>query len=164
VAVTGPTNSGARRYYFEDFAPGQRFRTGTYAVDAAQIVAFARAFDPQPFHLDETAAAKSIFEGLAASGWHTAAITMRLLVTGEIRPVNGILGLAVEELRWLRPVRPGDVLRVESEILDRRPSRSRPGYGVVRIRHTTSNQRDETVQTFTSVLLVERRAPSGPAG
>ena len=143
--------------YFEDLSVGQRFRSGTYAVDADQIKAFARAWDPQPFHLDEEAAARTVFGGLVASGWHTVAITMRLLVTGELRPANGILGLGVEDLRWLKPVRPGDTLRVESEIVEVRPSMSRPDYGVVKIRHTTTNQEDAPVQVVTSIHLVARR-------
>jgi len=151
---------GLDTYYFEDLSIGQRFGSGTYTVDAAKIKAFAREFDPQPFHLDDEAAARSIFHRLAASGWHTMAITMRLLVTGELRPVNGILGLGVEDLRWLKPVRPGDTLRVESEVLEVRPSMSRPDHGVVKIRHTTTNQEGTPVQVVTSILLVERR--SGP--
>ena len=144
-------------YYFEDLSVGQCFRSGTYVVDADQIKAFARAWDPQPFHLDEEAAARTVFGGLVASGWHTVAITMRLLVTGELRPANGILGLGVEDLRWLKPVRPGDTLRVESEIVEVRPSMSRPDYGVVKIRHTTTNQEDAPVQVVTSIHLVARR-------
>ena len=144
-------------YYFEDLSVGQRFRSGTYAVDADKIKAYARAWDPQPFHLDEEAAARTVFGGLVASGWHTVAITMRLLVTGELRPANGILGLGVEDLRWLKPVRPGDTLRVESEIVEVRPSMSRPDYGVVKIRHTTTNQEDAPVQVVTSIHLVARR-------
>ena len=144
-------------HYFEDLSVGQRFRSGTYSVDADQIKAFARAWDPQPFHLDEEAAARTVFGGLVASGWHTVAISMRLLVTGELHPANGILGLGVEDLRWLKPVRPGDTLRVESEIVEVRPSMSRPDYGVVKIRHTTTNQEDAPVQVLTSIHLVARR-------
>ena len=148
-------------YYFEDLSVGQRFRSGTYAVDADQIKAFARAWDPQPFHLDEKAAARSVFGGLVASGWHTVAITMRLLVTGELRPANGILGLGVEDLRWLKPVRPGDTLRVESEIVEVRPSMSRPDHGVVKIRHTTTDQDEAPVLVLTSIHLVVRSAGAG---
>jgi acyl dehydratase len=144
-------------HYFEDLSVGQRFRSGTYTVDADQIKAFARAWDPQPFHLDEEAAARTVFGGLVASGWHTVAISMRLLVTGELHPANGILGLGVEDLRWLKPVRPGDTLRVESEIVEVRPSMSRPDHGVVKIRHTTTNQEDVPVQVLTSIHLVARR-------
>ncbi len=150
--------------YFEDLTVGQRFRTKTHTVDAQQIKAFAREFDPQPFHLDEDAGARSIFGGLAASGWHTVAMTMRLLVTGELQPANGFLGLGVEDLRWLTPVRPGDTLRVESEIVEVRPSMSRPDHGVVKIRHTTTNQDGVPVQVVTSIHLVERRRPAPDRG
>jgi acyl dehydratase len=148
---------GGRTYYFEDLAVGQRFRSGTYAVDAAQVKTFAREFDPQPFHLDERGAEATIFRGLTASGWQTTALSMRLIVTGPFRPVNGILGMGVEELRWPNPVRPGDVLSVESEVVETRPSMSRAEYGVVKVRHTTTNQDGDAVLIFTSIQLVERR-------
>ena len=112
--------------YFEDFAAGQVFASGRLRIDGEQIKAFAAQFDPQPYHLDEEAAAKSVFRGLAASGWHTAAITMRLLVEGEFRPAGGILGVGFEELSWPRPVRPGDELHATSEVLEVRPSKSPP--------------------------------------
>jgi acyl dehydratase len=142
--------------YFEDLEVGRKFASSTLTVDAAAIKAFAAAFDPQPFHLDEAAARGSVFEGLAASGWHTAALTMRLCVTGEFRPAGGILG-AGGELNWLKPVRPGDELRIEVEILELRSSRSRPRHGIVKIRLTTMNQQGDAVQTFLPTLLVERR-------
>ncbi len=144
-------------YYFGDFSVGQRFNTGSQTVDAEEIKKFARTWDPQPFHLDEEAAGQTIFGGLAASGWHTAAITMGLIVRGELLPVNGILGLGVEALRWPAAVRPGDTVRVVSEVLEVRPSISRPEYGVVKIRNTTTNQEDAPVQVFTAILLVARR-------
>lgn len=144
-------------YYFEDFSVGQHFDSGSHTVDADEIKQFARAWDPQPFHLSEAAAERTIFGGLAASGWHTAAITMGLVVRGELRPVNGILGLGVEDLRWPAAVRPGDALRVVSEVVEVRPSMSRPDYGVVKIRNATTNQKDEPVQVFTAILLVARR-------
>ena len=143
--------------YFEDLAVGQKFHSPTLSVDAGAITAFAAAFDPQPFHLDDAAARRTIFAGLAASGWHTAALTMRLCVASDFRPAGGILGIG-GELSWLKPVRPGDELRVECEILDLRPSRSRPQQGVVKIRVTTLNQHGETVQTFTPTLFVDRRS------
>jgi acyl dehydratase len=144
-------------FYFEDFAVGQKFSSATRRrVEAAEIKAFAASYDPQPFHLDEEAARGSIFAGLAASGWHTAALTMSLLVPSEFRPADGIVGFG-GELSWLKPVRPGDELRVESEILELRPSRSRPDQGLVTVRVTTLNQHDEPVQTFTPTLLVNRR-------
>lgn len=148
-------------YYFEDFSIGQRFHSGSRPVDAEEIKRFARTWDPQPFHLDEEAAARTIFGGLAASGWHTAAITMGLVVRGELRPVNGILGLGVEDLRWPAAVRPGDTLRVVSEVVEVRPSISKPDYGIVKVRNTTTNQEEEPVQVFTAILLVARRPERG---
>jgi acyl dehydratase len=148
----------ASELFLEDLAPGQRYGSSRARVEADEIKAFAARFDPQPFHLDEAAATRTIFQGLAASGWHTAAITMSLLVAGEFRPAGGIVGAGFEELRWPRPVRPGDELRVESEILEVRPSQSRPTQGVVKVRTTTYNQRDEPVQVFTGNLIVPRRA------
>jgi acyl dehydratase len=146
--------------YFEDYAIGQVYRSGRHRIDKEQIVAFARQFDPQPYHLDEEAAKQSPFKGLAASGWHTAAITMRLLVDGELKPAGGILGVALDQLSWVRPVRPGDELRVTSEVVGVRPSKSRSDRGTVSVQNTTLNQNDEPVQIFTSNLIVPRR----PAG
>jgi acyl dehydratase len=115
--------------YLEDFAVGQNFGSGRLVVDEQRIKAFAAEFDPQPFHLDEESARHTMFRGLAASGWHTAALTMRLLVESEIKPAGGIVGAGFDEFRWPRPVRPGDELRLESEVLDVRPSKSRPEQG-----------------------------------
>ena len=112
-------------YYLDDFAVGQVFATGRLKIDADQIKAFAKQFDPQPFHLDEEAAKNSVFGGLAASGWHTAALTMRLMAEGDFKPAGGIIGVGFDELSWSRPVRPGDELHAKSEILDVRPSKSR---------------------------------------
>jgi acyl dehydratase len=142
--------------YFEDLAVGQKFASSTLGVDADAITAFAAQFDPQPFHLDDEAARHTIFEGLAASGWHTAALTMRLCVASDFRPAGGIVGIG-GELNWLKPVRPGDALRVEIEIIETRLSRSRPAQGIVKIRLTTLNQDDEPVQIFTPTLFVDRR-------
>ncbi|MBV8776905.1 MAG: MaoC family dehydratase [Alphaproteobacteria bacterium] len=142
--------------YFEDFAVGQRFSSGRRRVEAAEITAFAAEYDPQPFHLDDVAGQASVFGGMAASGWHTAAMTMRLLVPSAFQPAGGIVGFG-GELAWLKPVRPGDELCVESEIIATRPSQSRPGQGLVTVRVTTLNQHGETVQTFTPTLLVDRR-------
>jgi acyl dehydratase len=122
-------------------------------VDEKGIKAFAAEFDPQPFHLDEAAAQTSIFRGLSASGWHTAAVTMRLLVTGGLPLANGIIGLG-GELAWPKPTRPGDTLRVESEILDIVPSRSKPNQAVVKVRSATLNQHGEAVYVFTGKVLV----------
>ncbi len=144
-------------FYLEDFDVGQVFATGRTRIDADQIKAFARQFDPQPFHLDEEAAQNSVFRGLAASGWHTAALTMRLMADGEFKPAGGIIGVGFDELSWQRPVRPGDELYAKSEILDVRPSKSRPDRGLIRVRTTTYNQNDEAVQSFTGNLIVPRR-------
>jgi acyl dehydratase len=143
--------------YLEDFAAGQVFRSGRLRVDGERIKAFAAEFDPQPFHLDEAAARATIFGGLAASGWHTAAMTMKLVVEGEFRPAGGLIGAGLDELRWPRPVRPGDELRVESEILEVRPSTSRPGTGWIKVRTTTLNQDGEAVQLYVGNLIVQSR-------
>lgn len=145
------------KQYLEDYAVGLVFSSGRLQVSKEQIVAFATQFDPQPYHLDEGAARTSVFRGLAASGWHTAALTMRLLVGGDFKPADGILGVGFDELSWPRPVRPGDELYAKSEILDVRPSKSRPDRGVIRMRTTTFNQNDEIVQIYTANLLVPRR-------
>ncbi len=147
-----------RERYFEDFTVGQTFHGGSTApLTAEQIKAFAGQFDPQPFHLDEEAAKHSIFKGLAASGWHTAALTMRLFVESDVQPVGGYLGVGGEELRWPRPTRPGDSLRVEIRVLETRASRSRPELGIVKVQITTFNQNDEVVQIAKPVMMVPRR-------
>lgn len=145
--------------YLEDITVGQLFRSSRLRIDADRIKSFATEFDPQPFHLDESAARNSIFGGLAASGWHTAAVTMRLLVGSEFKPAGGIIGAGFDELRWPRPVHPGDELRVESEVLEVRPSKSRPNQGLVKLRTTTLNQDGEAVQVFIGNLVVPRRLP-----
>jgi acyl dehydratase len=145
------------KQYLEDFAAGQVYRSNRLEVDRGQILAFASQFDPQPYHLDEELARKSVFKGLVASGWHTAAVTMRLLVESDFQPADGILGVGLEELSWPRPVRPGDELRVESEVLEVRPSKVRTDRGVIRVRTTTFNQNGQPVQIFTGNLLVPRR-------
>jgi acyl dehydratase len=144
--------------YLEDFAPGQEYKSGSLKVTAEEIKAFARQFDPQPFHLDEEAARDTFFQGLAASGWHTAALTMRLLVGGEMKVAGGIIGAGSEEMKWPRAVRPGDELTVRSEILEVRPSKSRPMQGLMKVRTTTYNQDNEAVQVFTGNLVVMRKA------
>jgi acyl dehydratase len=143
--------------YLEDLAAGQTFRSGRLKVDEAQIKSFAAVFDPQPFHLDEAAARESLFGELIASGWHTAALTMRLLVGGEFKPVGGLIGAGVDELRWPKPVRPGDELHLVSEILDVRASKSRADRGLIKVKITTFNQNDEPVQMFVGNLVVSRR-------
>jgi len=143
--------------YFEDLKVGDRFKSQTYKVSEEQIISFAREFDPQPFHLDRAVASRTMFSELIASGWHTAAITMRLFVQ-TLNCAQGAIGLGVDELRWPNAVRPGDELQVEIEIVDLRTSRSRPTHGVVRLHYVTTNQRGEIVQTMFASALVPRRS------
>jgi acyl dehydratase len=157
VGGDGVEAAAMNERYLEDFSVGQKFGSGRLRVDADRIKSFASEFDPQPFHLDEDAARRSIFQGLAASGWHTAALSMRLLVDGDLKPAGGIVGAGFDEFRWPRPVRPGDELRVESEILAVRPSQSRPAQGMIKVRTTTLNQDGEAVQVFVGNLVVPRR-------
>jgi len=149
-------NGNRKLRYLDDVSVGEKFTSGTYQMDSDRIKAFAEEFDPQPFHLDDAAAEQSIFKGLAASGWHTAAVTMRLSVLGELQFAGGLIGVG-GEIEWPRPTRAGDTLRVESEILEIIPSRSKPNQGIVRLRITTLNQRNEPVQIFTPKVLVPRR-------
>jgi acyl dehydratase len=142
----------------EDYAVGQTYGSGRIRVDQTQIKAFAAEFDPQPFHMDETSAARTILGGLAASGWHTAAITMRLMVDGDLKPAGGIVGAGFEEFRWPRPVRPGDELHVQCEILDVRTSKSRPERGLIKVKTTTFNQNNDPVQIMVGTLVVPRRS------
>ena len=149
--------SGIRAPYFlDDFQIGQRFVTESHALDAAQIKAFAAQFDPQPFHLDEEAAKDTLFGGLAASGWHTMGITMKLLVGSGAPIAGGIIGAGAEVV-WPRPTRPGDVLTVESHVLEVIPSKTRPDRGMVLMRNETKNQKGEIVQVMTAKLVVPRR-------
>jgi acyl dehydratase len=144
--------------YLEEFAAGQKYGgAARLRVEVERVKSFAAEFDPQPFHLDENAAGASMFKGLAASGWHTAAMTMRLLVASDLQPAGGIIGAGFDELRWPLPVRPGDELRVESEILEVRPLKSRADRGVVKVKTTTLNQRGEAVQVSVGNLFVPRR-------
>jgi acyl dehydratase len=148
---------------FDDLRVGQRFVSGTHRIDEEQIRAFAGQFDPQPFHLDAAAAKESFFGGLVASGWHTAAISMRLLVQGGAPLAGGIVG-AGAEITWPAPVRPGDVLRVESEVVELRPSRSRPDRGIATVRSETRNQRGEVVQVLVAKLVVPRAGSRSATG
>jgi acyl dehydratase len=143
--------------YLEDFSAGMTFRSASATIAADEIKRFAAEFDPQPFHLDDAAARETMFGGLAASGWHTAAITMKLIVTSEFKPAAGIIGAGFDELRWPRPVRPGDELHVEGEVLETRPSRSNPRQGLLKVRLSTINQRGEAVQVSVGNLIVPRR-------
>ncbi len=149
-------NAAMAELYLEDFAVGQRFLSATHAMDADQIKAFASRFDPQPFHTDEVAAKASFFHGLAASGWHTAAITMSLLVKSGMPIAGGLIGAGCE-ITWPRPTRPDDVLQVESEVLAVTPSRSKPDRGMITLKSETKNQKGEVVQVLTSKMLVWRR-------
>jgi acyl dehydratase len=143
--------------YLEDLAVGQTFASGRLRIDRERALAFAAEFDPQPFHLDEAAARRSIFGGLTTSGWHTASVTMRLLVESELRPAGGFIGAGLDECRWPRPVHPGDELRVECEVMEVRTSRSRPDRGLIKLRMTTLNQDDEPVLVQVGNLVVLRR-------
>jgi acyl dehydratase len=145
-------------HYLDDLSPGQIFRgSATAPVDEAVIKAFAGQYDPQPFHLDAAAAKSTMFGGLAASGWHTAAMTMRLLVDDGPRLAGGIIGAGTDEIRWPKPVRPGDTLHIECEVLEVRASKSRPQQGMVTMRTTTFNQHNEPVQIFIGNLIVQRK-------
>ena len=147
--------------YLEDLTPGRVFQSaGETLVTADGIKRFAREFDPQPFHTDEEAAKDTFFEGLAASGWHTVGMTMPLLL-GCLPVAGGLIGAGVEEIRWPRPVRPGDVLRVGAEVLESRPSRSRPDRGLVKLRTTTYDGDGEAVQIMVTTLVVPQRPKAG---
>lgn len=144
--------------YFEDVRPGTKAAFGRYEVSREEVIEFASKYDPQPFHLDDEAAAKTFFGKIAASGWHTAAMTIRMLV--ENMKTNEQAGLGspgIDELRWLKPVYPGDILRCETEIVDKTPSRSRPEMGSFRSRITVFNQDDEPVMTMKSIALILKR-------
>ena len=142
--------------WFDDLSLGMRFKSGEVSVTAEDIKRFASEFDPQPFHLDEAAAKETAFKGLAASGWHTAAMSMALAV--EVRPFgpHPLMGLGVDELRWMMPVRPGDVLHLEGEVVELTPSRTKP-QGIAKIKWTAYNQRGEAVYTFTPIGIVPRK-------
>lgn len=145
--------------YLEDLQVGQQFTSENYIMGAEKIKEFAAEFDPQPFHLDEAAADATVFHGLVASGWHTAAVAMRLLVAGGLPFATGIVGLG-GEISWPKPTRPGDTLHVKTEIIEIAPSRSKPDRGIVTVRGTMFNQRQEAVYLLTAKLLVFRRAAS----
>ncbi len=147
--------------YLDDLRLGQQFTTAEHRLDPARLVAFAAEFDPQPFHLDEAAARRSLFGGLAASGWHTASVTMRLMVTSGPAIAGGLVGAGVE-LSWPRPTRPGDVLHVVSEVTDIAPSRSRPERGMVTMRSETRNQDGAVVQVMVGRMVVPRRLEQSP--
>jgi acyl dehydratase len=151
-----PMRPSEAQLYLDDLHVGQRFTSATYLMEEARMKEFAAEFDPQPFHLDERAAEASVFKGLAASGWHTAAVAMRLLATGGWPFANGLIGLG-GEIAWPRPTRAGDILHVESEIVEIKPSRSKPDQGIVTVRATMLNQNGEAVYLLTAKLLMWKR-------
>lgn len=153
---TGTAAEQSAELYLEDLFVGQRFTSGTYTMDEDLIKAFATEFDPQPFHLDRAAALATVFQGLAASGWHTAAVTMRLLVTGGLPLGNGIIGLG-GDLTWPNPTRSGDTLHVESEVVEIAPSRSKPNQAIVKVKSTTLTKGGSAVYVFTGKVLVFKR-------
>jgi acyl dehydratase len=160
--MVDPRRSPAEALFLDDLAVGQRFSSRSHTLDEAQIKAFAAQFDPQPFHLDGQAAKATLFGGLAASGWHTAAITMKLLVESGLPLSGGIIGSG-GEISWPKPTRPGDTLHVVSEIEEVTPSRSRPDRGMIRVRSETRNQHGEVVQVLVAKLVVPRRAAAAVA-
>jgi acyl dehydratase len=143
--------------WFEDYTPGAVFTGGPVRVGAAEIVAFARQYDPQAMHTDPAAAAEGPFGGLIASGWHTAALMMRMVAENFLSPASSLASPGIDELRWLRPVRPGDELRLRARVLEARPSRSNPGQGVVHSLVEVLNQRDEIVLSLKPISLIRRR-------
>jgi acyl dehydratase len=148
--------------HLDDFAPGQIHRLGRRTLTRDEIVAFARDWDPQAFHLDEDAAAGTIYGGLIASGWHTACVFMRLFADGLLNRAAAMGSPGIDELRWLKPVRPGDTLEARLEVLEVRPSRSKPDRGIVRLRSVLTNQDGEEVLSFVGNVMFRRRAAAGP--
>jgi len=145
--------------YLEDFKVGDRFVSARHTIDAAQIVKFAAEFDPQPFHLEDAAGKQSLFGGLVASGWHTASIAMRLMLESDFKIVGGSIG-GGGDLKWTKPVRPGDTLQVHGEVLEVSPSRTHPDRGSILVRSETRDQIGEVVQVFTARMIVPRRTPA----
>jgi acyl dehydratase len=143
--------------YWEDFAVGEVIELGSCSITEAEVLAFARKYDPQPFHTDPEAARRSIFGGLIASGWHTGAMFIRMVVE-HMTPVHATSGaMGFDDLKWIRPVRPGDVLSVESEIREKIESRSRPDRGTVKIESRIVTQRGEVVMSLVSLVIYLRR-------
>jgi acyl dehydratase len=153
--MSSPHTSAAR--YLEDVQPGESFESGPVTIDEPEIIAFASRFDPQPMHTDPVAAVNGPFGGLTASGWHTAALVMRLLDQAKPLGSTPLIGMSVDHIRWASPVRPGDVLRTKVEVLEKRVSRSRPDHGILKLRVTTRNQRGETVMVQEPNCWVPRR-------
>ncbi len=148
------------RHTFDTLAPGDVLDLGSRQVTEAEIVAFASDFDPQPFHIDPAAAERSIFGGIIASGWHTCALTMRLLVDAFLSQAASMGSPGVEQIRWLRPVRPGDTLTARIRVLEKRPSQSKPDRGSIKSLTEVTNQADELVMTMESIVLMGRTAPA----
>lgn len=144
--------------FLDDFAVGETFETAELTISAEESFAFARAFDPQPFHLDAAAANRSVFGELTCSGWHTTAVTMRLVVESGVMRETGIIGSGIDELRWLAPVKPGDTLRVRGEVVERIHSERRPDRGTLRVRLETLNQHDVVVMSQIANLVMPARA------
>jgi len=163
LVSTASTPTDMQPVYLDDLAVGNQFRSGEHAMDEAQIKAFAAQFDPQPFHMDDAAARATLFGGLAASGWHTASVTMRLQVTTGLPIAGGIIG-AGAEVSWPRPTRATDVLHVVSEVLEIQPSKSRPDRGMVTVRSETRNQHGDVLQLSTVRIVVPRRPAADGAG
>jgi acyl dehydratase len=154
------TTGERKERFFEDFQVGQKFHsTGKMVVTVERIKQFSAEYDPQPFHLNEDQGKGSLWGGMVASGWLTAAMTMRMVVESDTFPAGGAIGAGVEELRWPNPVRPGDTIDVELEVLETRPSKSRPELGIVKMLITTRNQARDPVQTSKTVMMVRRRTP-----
>ena len=142
--------------WFDDLKIGMRFTSESKTVSRDEILRFAREFDPQPFHLDDEAAKHTMLGGLSASGWHTAAIAMRLAITAKPFGPHPLLGAGVDDLRWMKPVRPGDTLRLEGEVVDLIPSKTKP-QGIARVKWTAYNQHGEAVYTFNPIGIVPRK-------
>ncbi|ERE05271.1 MaoC family dehydratase [Pseudogulbenkiania ferrooxidans] len=150
--------------YFEDLQTGQRFLSDSHTLSKEEIVSFARQFDPQPFHTDPEAARQTFFNGLAASGWHTSSLSMRLVAESALgRAANGLIGMQIDKMRWPQPSRPGDTLQVEVEVLDKRRSSSQPGFGVVKVSWTTRNQRGETAMQLECAIWLQCRSKAEAA-
>ena len=149
--------------YFEDLKVGDKFPTAEYEMTTDEIIGFGRQYDPQAFHVDAEAAKATLFGQLVASGWHTAAVSMRLMVQGEMELDGGVIGQAMESMRWPRPVLPGDRLRVVSEVVELRPAPARADRGLLVLRCRTYNQHGKVVQDMTATLLIARRPSSASA-
>jgi len=158
------SNLPVKDRHFEDFVPGLVSEFGPIIINEAEVVAFARHYDPQPIHVDPAAAAAGPFGGLIASGWHTVSLVMRILVENYLARGAALASPGVDELRWLQPVRPGDVLRVRVTVLEARRSRSKPDRGLVRTRIETVNQDDAVVMTMVAMNLFRCRFPGADAG